>query len=89
MGTVRTVGTPYLSHFCLMSDSTKNEPDVDRLILLLNQSEYVADAILDNALEEQKRLDPKLVAALTQNLVRIADILAAAQEADLKPLSNE
>ena len=72
-----------------MSVSTKNEPDVDRLILLLNQSEYVADAILDNALEEQKRLDPKLVAALTQNLVRIADILAAAQEADLKPLSNE
>ena len=72
-----------------MPVSTKNEPVVDRLILLLNQSEYVADAILDNALEEQKRLDPKLVAALTQNLVRIADILAAAQEADLKPLSNE
>lgn len=72
-----------------MSVSTKNEPVVDRLILLLNQSEYVADAILDNALEEQKRLDPKLVAALTQNLVRIADILAAAEEADLKPLSNE
>ena len=72
-----------------MPVSTKHEPVVDRLILLLNQSEYVADAILDNALEEQKRLDPKLVAALTQNLVRIADILAAAQEADLKPLSNE
>ena len=72
-----------------MSVSTKNEPVVDRLILLLNQSEYVADAILDNALEEKKRLDPKVVAALTQNLVRIADILAAAQEADLKPLSNE
>ena len=72
-----------------MSVSTKNEPVVDRLILLLNQSEYVADAILDNALEEQKRLDSKVVAALTQNLVRIADILAAAEEADLKPLSNE
>ena len=72
-----------------MSVSTKNEPVVDRLILLLNQSEYVADAILDNALEEKKRLDPKLVAALTQNLVRIADILSAAEEADLKPLSNE
>ena len=72
-----------------MSVSTKNEPVVDRLILLLNQSEYVADAILDNALEEKKRLDSKVVAALTQNLVRIADILAAAQEADLKPLSNE
>ena len=72
-----------------MSVSTKNEPVVDRLVLLLNQSEYVADAILDNALEEKKRLDPKLVAALTQNLVRIADILSAAEEADLKPLSNE
>jgi len=72
-----------------MSVSTKNEPVVDRLILLLNQSEYVADAILDNALEEKKRLDPKVVAALTQNLVRIADILNAAEEADLKPLSNE
>ena len=72
-----------------MSVSTKNEPVVDRLILLLNQSEYVADAILDNALEEKKRLDPEVVAALTQNLVRIADILNAAEEADLKPLSNE
>jgi hypothetical protein len=72
-----------------MSVSTKNEPVVDRLILLLTQSEYVADAILDNALEEKKRLDPKVVAALTQNLVRIADILSAAEEADLKPLSNE
>ena len=72
-----------------MSVSTKNEPVVDRLILLLTQSEYVADAILDNALEEKKRLDSKLVAALTQNLVRIADILSAAEEADLKPLSNE
>ena len=72
-----------------MSVSSKNEPVVDRLILLLNQSEYVADAILDNALEEKKRLDSKVVAALTQNLVRIADILAAAEEADLKPLSNE
>ena len=72
-----------------MSVSTKNEPVVDRLILLLNQSEYVADAILDNALEEKKRLDSKLVAALTQNLVRIADILSAAEEADLKRLSNE
>jgi len=72
-----------------MSVSTKNEPVVDRLILLLTQSEYVADAILDNALEEKKRLDSKLVAALTQNLVRIADILNAAEEADLKPLSNE
>ena len=72
-----------------MSVSTKNEPVVDRLILLLNQSEYVADAILDNALEEKKRLDPKVVAALTQKLVVIADILYAAEEADLKPLSNE
>ena len=72
-----------------MSVSTKNEPVVDRLILLLNQSEYVADAILDNALEEKKRLDSKVVAALTQNLVRIADILNASEEADLKPLSNE
>ena len=72
-----------------MPVSTKNEPVVDRLILLLNQSEYVADAILDNALEEKKRLDPKVVAALTQKLVVIADILNAAEEADLKPLSNE
>ena len=72
-----------------MSVSIKNEPVVDRLILLLTQSEYVADAILDNALEEKKRLDSKVVAALTQNLVRIADILNAAEEADLKPLSNE
>tara|TARA_R100000664_G_scaffold27284_1_gene37864 strand:- start:239 stop:457 length:219 start_codon:yes stop_codon:yes gene_type:complete len=72
-----------------MCVSSKNKPVVDRLFLLLLQSEYVADAILDNALEEKKRLDPELVAALTQYLVRIADILNAAEEADLKPLSNE
>ena len=72
-----------------MSVSTKNAPVVDRLILLLNQSEYVADSILYNALEYKKRLDSKVVAALTQKLVRIADILNAAEEADLKPLSNE
>ena len=60
--------------------SSKNKPVVDRLFLLLLQSEYVADAILDNALEEKKRLDPELVAALTQYLVRIADILNAAEE---------
>ena len=72
-----------------MHVSKKNQPVVDRLILLLAQSENVADAILDNALDDQERLDPKVVAALTQNLVRIADILNAAEEADLKPLSNE
>jgi len=72
-----------------MHVSKKNQPVVDRLILLLAQSENVADAILDNALDDQERLDPKVVAGLTQYLVRIADILNAAEEADLKPLSSE
>lgn len=72
-----------------MHVSKKNQPVLDRLILLLAQSEYVADAILDNALDDQERLDPKIVAGLTQYLVRIADILCAAEQADLKPLSNE
>ena len=72
-----------------MHVSKKNQPVVDRLILLLAQSEYVADAILDNALDDQERLDPKVAAGLMQYLVRVADILNAAEEADLKPLSNE
>ena len=45
-----------------MHVSKKNQPVVDRLILLLAQSEYVADAILDNALDDQERLDPEVVA---------------------------
>ena len=72
-----------------MHVSKKNEPVVDRLILLLDQSEHVADAILDNALDDGERVDPDVVAGLTQYLVRIADILSTAEEADLKPLSNE
>ena len=72
-----------------MHVSKKNEPVVDRLILLLAQSEHVADAILDNALDDGERVDPDVVAGLTQYLVRIADILSTAEEADLKPLSNE
>jgi hypothetical protein len=66
-----------------MHVSKKNQPVVDRLIMLLAQSEYVADAILDNALDDQERLDPKVVAGLMQYLVRTADILNAAEQADL------
>ena len=72
-----------------MHVSKKNQPVVDRLILLLAQSEHVADAILDNSLDDQERLDPEVVAGLMQYLVRTADILNAAEQADLKPLSNE
>jgi len=72
-----------------MHVSKKNQPVVDRLILLLAQSEYVADAILDNALDDGERVDPDVVAGLTQYLVRIADILSTAEEADLKPITEE
>ena len=72
-----------------MHVSKKNQPVLERLILLLAQSENVADAILDNALDDGERVDPEVVAGLTQYLVRIADILNAAEQADLKPLSNE
>ena len=72
-----------------MHVSKKNQPVVDRLILLLAQSEHVADAILDNSLDDQERLDPEVVAGLMQYLVRTADILNAAEQADLKPLCNE
>jgi hypothetical protein len=66
-----------------MHVSKKNQPVVDRLILLLAQSENVADAILDNALDDGERLDPQVVAGLMQYLVRTADILNAAEQADL------
>ncbi len=66
-----------------MHVSKKNQPVVDRLILLLAQSENVADAILDNALDDGERLDPKVVAGLMQYLVRTADILNAAEQVDL------
>ena len=66
-----------------MHVSKKNQPVVDRLILLLAQSENVADAILDNALDDGQRLDPQVVAGLMQYLVRTADILNAAEQVDL------
>ena len=72
-----------------MHVSKKNQPVLDHLILLLAQSENVAAAILGNALDDGERVDPEVVAGLTQYLVRIADILNAAEQADLKPLSNE
>jgi len=72
-----------------MHVSKKNQPVVDRLIILLAQSEHVADAILDNALDDGERVDPEVVSGLTQYLVRIADVLSASEEADLKPLAEE
>lgn len=75
------------SQNCLkMEISKKNQPVVDRLILLLSNSEAVADAILDNALYDMEALDPTLVLNLKSKLINIANSLDAAEQADLKPI---
>jgi len=72
-----------------MHVSKKNQPVVDRLIMLLAQSEYVADAIADNSLDDRHPLDPGIVINLKCSLVKIADSLDIAEQADLKDLSEE
>ena len=72
-----------------MHVSKKNQPVVDRLIMLLSQSEYVADAIADNSLDDRHPLDPEIVINLKCSLVKIADALDIAEQADLKDLSEE
>ena len=60
-----------------MNISTKNKPVVDRLILLLAKSEDVANAILDNSIDDGTTMDPVIVAALKHRLLQIAYTLDA------------
>ena len=83
---VRTGGTQgtgthlYLSHFCLMSVSFKNEPVVDRLILLLNQAKITAAAIADNCIDDQQPIDTDSLLMISRDILIISDLIEAAYD---------
>ena len=74
------VGNFMESYFCLMSVSIKQQPVVDRLVLLLSTAKDVAAAISDNAIEESKSLDAEALLLLSRDLNSIKDYLHTAYE---------
>ena len=63
-----------------MSVSSKNEPVVDRLILLLAQAKYTAAAIADNAIDDQLPIDDESIMMLSRDLNSIKNYLHTAYE---------
>ena len=63
-----------------MSVSFKNEPVVDRLILLLAQAKYTAAAIADNAIDDQVPIDDESIMMLSRDLNSIKNYLHTAYE---------
>tara|TARA_R100000458_G_scaffold53587_1_gene56007 strand:- start:580 stop:777 length:198 start_codon:yes stop_codon:yes gene_type:complete len=58
----------------------KQQPVVDRLVLLLSTAKAVASAISDNAIEENKSLDDEALLLLSRDLNSIKDYLHTAYE---------
>ena len=63
-----------------MSVSMKQQPVVDRLVLLLSTAKSVASAISDNAIEENKSLDDEALLLLSRDLNSIKNYLHTAYE---------
>jgi len=63
-----------------MSVSMKQQPVVDRLVLLLSTAKAVASAISDNAIEENKSLDDEALLLLSRDLNSIKNYLHTAYE---------
>ena len=61
-----------------MTVSMKQQPVVDRLVLLLSTAKAVASAISDNAIEENKSLDDEALLLLSRDLNSIKDYLHTA-----------
>ena len=72
------------SHFCLMSVSLKQQPVVDRLVILLNTAKDVAAAISDNAIEENKPLDQEALLMFSRDLNSIKHHLHTAYDAPME-----
>ena len=63
-----------------MSVSFKNEPVVDRLILILAQAKNTAAAIADNAIDDQDPIDDESIMMLSRDLNAIKQYLHTAYE---------
>jgi hypothetical protein len=64
----------------LLSTSKRQDPVVDRLADLLDNSKAVAAAILDNAIEEQRAIPADLLQSFCNDLERIKAHLTTAFE---------
>lgn len=63
-----------------MSVSFKNEPVVDRLILLLNQAKITAAAIADNCIDDQQPIDTDSLLMISRDILIISDLIEAAYD---------
>ena len=64
----------------LLSTSKRQDPVVDRLADLLDNSKAVAAAISDNAIEEQRAIPADLLQSFCNDLERIKAFLITAYE---------
>jgi predicted transcriptional regulator len=63
-----------------MAVSMKQQPVVDRLVILLSTAKDVAAAISDNAIEENKSLDQDALLLFSRDLNSIKDHLHTAYD---------
>jgi len=64
-----------------MTISKKQEPVVDRMVLLLEQSKSVSAAIADNAMDSSDPLDSETIMLFARQLNSIKQFLHSAYEA--------
>ena len=69
-----------MSHSCLMPVSNKNEPVVDRLIILLNQAKITAAAIADNAIDDNQPIDTDSLLMISRDILAISDLIEVAYD---------
>ena len=63
-----------------MSVSKRQEPVLDRMVLLLAQAKYTAAAIADNAIDDQDPIDDESIMMLSRDLNSIKNYLHTAYE---------
>ncbi len=63
-----------------MPVSNKNEPVVDRLIILLNQAKITAAAIADNAIDDNQPIDTDSLLMISRDILAISDLIEVAYD---------
>ena len=63
-----------------MPVSNKNEPVVDRLIILLNQAKNTAAAIADNAIDDNQPIDTDSLLMISRDILAISDLIEVAYD---------
>ena len=63
-----------------MPVSNKNEPVVDRRIILLNQAKITAAAIADNAIDDNQPIDTDSLLMISRDILAISDLIEVAYD---------